>query len=89
MPIGLVVLKIYVPCKIFYMPSQYLYKPCKAYVYCWKNKYMPTLKNHFPSRARNHKSLLKYVPWDKIYMPRARGHALMLSPAIKLLITQM
>ena len=40
MPVGHVVLKIYMPCKIFYVPSQYLYKPCKAYVYCWENKYL-------------------------------------------------
>ena len=38
------------PAKIF-VPSQYLYKPCKAYVYCWENKYMPRLKNHLPSWA--------------------------------------
>ena len=57
MPIGHVVLKIYVPWKSFHVPSQYLYKPCKAYVYCWKNKYMPTLKSHMPCRACNHKSL--------------------------------
>ena len=57
MPVGRVVLKIYVPCKIFQMPNRYLYKPCKAYVYCWENKYVPILKNHLPSRARNHKSL--------------------------------
>ena len=52
-----VVIKIYVPWKSFHVPSQYLYKPCKAYVYCWKNKYMPTLKNHMPCRACNHKNL--------------------------------
>ena len=57
MPVGHVVLKIYMPCKNFYVPSQYLYKPCKAYVYCWENKYMPRLKNHLPSWAHNHKSL--------------------------------
>ena len=57
MPTGHVVLKIYVPWKSFHVPSQYLYKPCKAYVYCWKNKYMPTLKNHMPCRACNHKCL--------------------------------
>ena len=57
MPIGHVILKVFVPCKNFDVPSQYLYKPCKAYVYCWKNKYMPWLKNHLPSRARNHKCL--------------------------------
>ena len=57
MPVGHVVLKIYMPCKNLYVPSQYLYKPCKAYVYCWENKYMPRLKNHLPSWARNHKSL--------------------------------
>ena len=57
MPTGHVVLKIYVSCKNFHVPSQYLYKPCKAYEYCWENKYMPWLKNHMPSRARHHKSL--------------------------------
>ena len=57
MPIGHVVLKIYVPCKNFDVPSQYLYKPCKACIYYWKNKCMPRLKNHMPCRARNHKSL--------------------------------
>ena len=57
MPVGHMVLKIYVPCKNFHVPSQYLYKPCKAYVYCWENKYMPRLKNHLPSRAHNHKIL--------------------------------
>ena len=57
MPVGHVGLKIYMPCKNFYVPSQYLYKPCKAYVYCWENKYMPRLKNHLPSWAHNHKSL--------------------------------
>ena len=57
MPIGHVVFKIYMPCKNFHVCSQYLHKPCKAYVYCWENKYMPRLKNHMPSRARNYKSL--------------------------------
>ena len=50
MPVGHMVLKIYVPNKNFHVPSQYLYKPCKAYVYCWENKYIPRLKNHLPSR---------------------------------------
>ena len=66
MPVGHLVLKIYVPCKNFHMP-------CKASVYCWKNKYMPILKNHLPSRActSNRKN---YVPWDKIYkIYMARG----------------
>ena len=57
MPVGHMVLKIYMPCENFYVPSQYLYKPCKAYVYCWENKYMPRLKNHLPSWAHHHKSL--------------------------------
>ena len=57
MPIEHMVLKIYVPCKNFHVPSQYLYKPCKAYVYCWENKYVPRPKNYLPSRACNHKSL--------------------------------
>ena len=57
MPVRHMVVKIYVPCKNFQVPSQYLYKPCKAYVYFWENKYMPRLKNHLPCRARKHKSL--------------------------------
>ena len=57
MPVGHMVLKIYVPCKNFHVPSQYLYKPCKAYVHCWEKKHMPRLKSHLPSRACNHKSL--------------------------------
>ena len=57
MPIGHVVQKIYVPFKNFHVPSQYLYKSCKAYAYCWKNEYMPRLKIRLPCWARNHKSL--------------------------------
>ena len=57
MPIGHVVLKMYMPSKNFHVPSQYLYKPCKVYVHCWKNKYMPRLKIHLPCRTHNHKSL--------------------------------
>ena len=79
MPIGHVLLKIDLPCKNFHVPSQYLYKSCKAYVYCWENKYMPWLKNHLPSWACNRKSLcalgqdlhtpsmqacLNVKPWD-------------------------
>ena len=44
MPVGHVVLKIYMPCKNFYVPSQYLYKPCKAYVYCWEISTCPDWK---------------------------------------------
>ena len=72
MPIGHMVLKIVVPCKNFHLPNQYLYKPCKAYVYCWENKYMPWLKSHLRSWAHDHKV---YVPWDKIYMPSSCGNA--------------
>ena len=54
--------------KNFHVPSQYLYKPCKAYVYC------PDWKITCPV---GHVTTKVYVPWDKIYMPRARGHALM------------
>ena len=84
MPIRHMVLKIYVPCKKFHVPSQYLYKPCKAYVYCWENKPMPSLKNHLPV---GHITTKVYVPWDKIYMPQACGHALMSSPALGLYST--
>ena len=76
MPIGHMVLKIHVPCKYFHVPSQYLYKPCKAYVYYRENKYVPRLK---------HVTTKVYVPWNKIYMPRACGHALMSSPALILI----
>ena len=55
MPVGHVILKIYVPCKNFHLSSQYLYKSCKVYVYSWENKYTPRLK-HLPSWAHNHKS---------------------------------
>ena len=37
-----------------HMPCQYLYKPCKADIYCCKNKHMPTLKSHLPSQTCNH-----------------------------------
>ena len=50
MPIGHVLLK-------FFVPSQYLYKSCKAHAYCWKNKHMPRLKIHLPCSAHSHKSL--------------------------------
>ena len=49
--------KKYVHCKNFHVPSQHLYNPCKAYAYCWENKYMPRVKNHLPSRTRNHRSV--------------------------------
>ena len=57
MPVGHVVLKIYMPCKNFHVPCQYLYKPCKPYVHSWENKSVHRLKNHLPCRAHNHKSL--------------------------------
>ena len=48
-----------------------------------ESKYMPRLKNHLPSWAHNLKSLcaLGPGPWDKIYVPRACGQALMSSSA--------
>ena len=79
MPIGHAVQKIYVPCKNFHVPSQYWYKTCKAYVYCWENKYMPWLKITCPV---GHVTTKVYVPWDKIYMPQACGHTLMSSPVM-------
>ena len=57
MPIGQMVLKMYVPCKNFHMPCQYLCKPCQADVYWWENKHVFRLKNHLPCLACNHKSL--------------------------------
>ena len=70
--------KIHTPCKKIHIPLQYLYKPCKAYIYCWENKYMPWLKKI--TCPVGHATTKVYVPWDKIYMPRACGHTLMLSP---------
>ena len=57
MPIGHMVLKIYVPCKNFHMPRQYLYKPCQVYAYWWENKNIFRLQNHLPSQVGIHKSL--------------------------------
>ena len=65
MPIGHVVLKIYVPCKKFYVPSQYLNKSCKADK---KMSACPDWKITYPV---GHVTTKVYVPWDKIYMPRA------------------
>ena len=72
-----VVLKIYVPCKNFHVSSYYLYKSCKAYVYCWKKSTCPEWKVTCPVGQVTTKV---YVPWDKIYMSWARGHAFMSSP---------
>ena len=49
--------KLTCPANIFTCPDNICSKPCKTYVYCWENKYMPWLKNHLPSWARSHKSL--------------------------------
>ena len=78
-PVGHMVLKIYVPCKNFHEPSKYLYKPCKAYIYCWENNYMLRLKNHLPSRARNHKI---FCALGQDLRARAWGHALMSSHVV-------
>ena len=85
LPIGYVVLKIYVPWKNVYVPNQYLYKPCKAYIYCWKNKYMPRLKNHLPSWACNHKSLCAL---GQNLLAQACRHALMSTPDIWLSLSK-
>ena len=77
-PAGMYFWKLTCPAKIFHVPRQYLSKPCKAHVYCCENKYMPWLKVTCPVGPITTKV---YVPWDKIYMPRACGHALMSSPA--------
>ena len=67
---GYVVLKIYVPCKNFDLPCQYLCKPCKAYMYtAEKISTCPDWKISCPVR---HVTIKVYVPWDKIYLPRAR-----------------
>ena len=80
MPVGHVVLKIYMPYKNVHVHSQYLHKPCKAYIDWWENKYMPRLKNHLPTQTHNHKSFSALIqdlqalgmrarinvePWDK------------------------
>ena len=63
MPAGHMVIKFKWPAEIFICPTSIFYKPCKAYVYCLENKYMPRLKNHLSSWALNQKV---YVPWDQI-----------------------
>ena len=70
MPIGHMVLKIDVPRKIFTCPANICTSPVKL---------MDTadLKITCPV---GHVTTKVYVPWDKIYMPRACGHALMSSP---------
>ena len=67
------------PSKKFHVLSQYFCKPCKVYEYCWENKYAQTEKITCPVE---HVTTNVYLPWDRIYMPRACGHALMLSPVI-------
>ena len=79
LPVWHMYLKVYMPCKTFHVPSQYFNKPCKGYVHCWENKYMPRLKNHLPCRAHNHNGLCAL---RQDLHARACGHALMSSPAV-------
>ena len=67
MPVGHRVLKIYVPCKNFLMPNQYLYKPCKLMYTAGKISTHPDWKITCPVARVTRKV---YVPWDKIYMPQ-------------------
>ena len=76
MPIGHVVLKMYVPCKNFHVPATICTSPVKLMFTTEKNKYMPRMKSHLPCRASNHKSLCAL---GQIYMPWAHGHAFMSS----------
>ena len=78
MPIGHVVLKIYVPCKNFDVPSQYICtSPVKLVYTTEKISACPDWKITCPVR---HVTTKVYVSLDKIYMPWARGHALMSTP---------
>ena len=56
MAIGHVILNIDRRCNIFHA-QPILYKPCKAYAYCWENKYMHWPKNHLPRGTCNHNIL--------------------------------
>ena len=72
---GHVVLKIYVPCRNFHMPS-----PVKLIYTARKITTCPDWKITCPV---GHVIRKVCVPWDKIYMPQACGHPLMWSPGMK------
>ena len=79
MPVGHMVLKIYVPCKIFHVPANICTTPVKLIHTAGKISTCPDWKI---TCLVEHVTTKSYVPWDKIYMPRACGRPLMSSPVI-------
>ena len=81
-PVGQVVLKSYMPCKIFMCPANICTSPLKLMSCMYtagEISACPDWKNTCPV---GHITTKIYVPWDKIYMPWACGHALMSSPGL-------
>ena len=66
------------PAKIFTCPANICTSPVKLMYTAGKISTCPDWKITCPL---GHVTTKVYVPWDKIYMPRACGHALMSSPA--------
>ena len=65
------------PAKIFTCPANICTSPVKLTYTAGKISTCPYWKITCPV---GHVSTKVYVPWDKIYMPRACGHTLMSSP---------
>ena len=77
MPIGHMVLKFTCPAKILTCPDNICTSPVKLIYIAEKISTCPDWKITCPV---GHVTTKVYVPWDKIYMPRAHGYALMLTP---------
>ena len=76
-PSGTCFLKFTCPAKIFTCPEKICTNPVKPMYTAGKVNTCPDLKITCPA---GHVTTNVNVPWDKIYMPRACRHALMLSP---------
>ena len=79
MPVRHVVLRIMCPAKIFTCSANICTSPIKLTYTAGKISTCPYWKITCPV---GHITTEVSVPWDKIYMPRALGHALMSSPAM-------
>ena len=69
--------KIMCPAKIFMCPANICTSPAKLMYTAEKISTRPDWKITCPV---GHVTTKVYVPWDKIYMPRACGHALLTNP---------
>ena len=77
MPFGHVDLKFSCPAKTFTCPANICTSPVKLMYTAGKISTCPDWKITCPV---GHITTTDYLPWDKIYMPWACGHALMSSP---------